>query len=541
MQRSPIIRFANDEAGATAATYALSLTALIVIAGVGFDYGRLAAMDSELQNGADQAALAGATQLDGNTGACARAAARAVDLVTNRTIVANSANTITIANEAACDATGNVRFYSDKTGTAATTDANARFISVLVDARTANYAFTPIAGLLIGSSQAAAMAGLGSSICKVPPVFMCNPKQSSDPTFTIADYIGKGIRMTVNDGGAPYGSGQFGYLQNNAGNGVPPIMEALGRVNPPGDCISVDSIQTKPGAQVTVLDALNTRFDLYSGNVTSTCNADGSLCPPSDNTRKDLVHKGGTNNCAFTNGGGNGWQVSTNPYIAPTTSGVARYMNSSEMASANLSPMGYPRDLCHAWSPTGNCGDGRVGSGDWDRVAYFQSNPNAYGAGGGFDYTTALGTATPTRYQVYRYEAANAGTRLVNEGGGGGGGGGASSGGASSGGGGGAAGTSRPRPYCRTPGIPVGTAQIDRRVLSLAIVNCDGANLNNPVQPIKFIDVFLTEPAVRRSTGGGTLITEGSDVYVEVVGATTLGGGTSAAQLVRRDVPYLVN
>ncbi|WP_309623935.1 pilus assembly protein [Novosphingobium sp.] len=534
MQRSPIIRFARDQAGATAATYALSLSALIVIAGVGFDYGRLAAMDSELQNGADQAALAGATQLDGNANACQRAATQAINLVTNKTIVANSANTITIANEAACDATGNVRFYQDKNGaTAATTDANARFISVLVDARTANYAFTPITGLLIGSSQAAAMAGLGSSICKVPPVFMCNPKQSSDPTFTTADYIGKGIRLTVNDGGAPYGSGQFGYLQNNGGNGVPAIKEALGRVDPPGDCISVDSIQTKTGAQVTVLDALNTRFDLYTGDINATCNADGSLCPPSDNSRKDVVHKGGTNNCAFTNGNGNGWQVSTNPYIAPTTSGVARNMTAGEMA--NLSPMGYPRDLCHAWSATGNCGDGRVGSGAWDRAAYFKSNPNAYGTGT-FDYTTALGTATPSRYQVYRYEAANSGTRLVNEGGTGGG----SSGGASSGGGGGATGTSRPKPYCRTPGIPVGTAQIDRRVLSVAIVNCDGANLNNPVQPIKFVDVFLTEPAVRRSTGGGTLITEGSDVYIEVVGATTLGGGTSAAQLVRRDVPYLV-
>ena len=67
----------NDD-GAVAATYALALTALIMIAGVGFDYGRLAAMDSELQNGADQAALAGATQLNGASGACSRASAAAL-------------------------------------------------------------------------------------------------------------------------------------------------------------------------------------------------------------------------------------------------------------------------------------------------------------------------------------------------------------------------------------------------------------------------------------------------------------------------------
>ena len=131
MQRSPNRDLFKDDTGAVAATYAMSLTALMVIAGVGFDYGRLAAMDSELQNGADQAALAGATQLDGATGACSRAAARAVDLVTNTTVVATSANTITVSAEAACDATGNVRFWQTKDHTsAATSDANARFIEV---------------------------------------------------------------------------------------------------------------------------------------------------------------------------------------------------------------------------------------------------------------------------------------------------------------------------------------------------------------------------------------------------------------------------
>ena len=510
--------FLRDESGAVAATYAMALTALIVIAGVGFDYGRLATMDSELQNGADQAALAGATQLDGKDRACERAATAAVSLVTNTTILANDASTITVASETACDATGTVKFWQNKDGTtAATSDANARFIELTVASRTVDYAFTPIVNLLQGSVSAGAMAGLGSSICKVPPVFMCNPNQSSDPSFTIADYIGDGIRLTVNDGGAPYGSGQFGYLQNDAGTGVPPIMQALGLVTPPGDCISVESIETKPGANISVLDALNTRFDIYTGNVTATCNANGSLCPPSANTRKDLVHKGGTNNCAFAPGNGNGWRVASSPYIAPTTSGVARDMTVGEIG--NTDPMGYPRDLCHAWSPTGNCGLGRVGNGVWDRRAYFDTNPNAYGVG--FDYAAALGTSTPTRYQVYRYEAANSGARLVNEDGAGGA-------------------TSRPQPYCRTPGIPVATTQADRRVLSVAIVNCDGANLSNPIAPIKFIDVFLTEPAVRRSTGGGNLITEGSDVYVEVIGETTLGGGSAAAQLIRRDVPYLI-
>ena len=76
----------------------------------------------------------------------------------------------------------------------------------------------------------------------------------------------------------------------------------------------------------------------------------------------------------------------------------------------------------------------------------------------------------------------------------------------------------------------------------MAVINC-GSGLNGaagPLAPKKWVDVFLPEPSFRR-TINGTLFTEASDVYVEVIGPTTLGGGSAAAQLIRRDVPYLVN
>ena len=106
----------RDDRGAVAATYALGLTALVAIAGLGFDYARLVTMDSELQNGADQAALAGATQLDGKSGTCARASAAARTLVSNITILANdgAGTAITMANETACDAVGSIRFWEDR-------------------------------------------------------------------------------------------------------------------------------------------------------------------------------------------------------------------------------------------------------------------------------------------------------------------------------------------------------------------------------------------------------------------------------------------
>lgn len=511
-------RFLRDESGAVAATYALALTGLLVVAGIGFDYGRLATMDSELQNGADQAALAGATQLDGKSGACSRAAAAAVSLVTNTTVVANSANTITVANESACDVVGTVRFWQNRDGTtAATNDGNARFIELTVAARSVDYVFTPIVSLMQGSVNAGAMAGLGSSICKVPPVFMCNPDQANDPNFTISNYVGKGIRLVANDGGGNYGAGNFGYLQNNGGSGADAIRDALGLPNVPGDCIATEGVTTKPGANVAVLDALNTRFDIYTGNTTAPCGANGAGCPPSANTRKDVVHQGNANQCAYNGaGGGAGWQMSDNPYIP--TDAVTPLTNIEADA---LSPMGYPRDMCHAISATGSCGGGIVGTGIWDRNAYFRSNDDNYAAG--FDISATFGTATPTRYQVYRYEAANAGSRLQEQDAGGGA-------------------RSRPQPYCTSPGIPVGGTAIDRRVLPVAVINC-GSGLNGasgPHDPVAWVDVFLPEPSVRRRVSG-TTYTEASDVYVEVIGSTTLGGGgTTSAQLIRRDVPYLI-
>ena len=58
----------RSTSGAIAPTVALSLFALIATGGIAFDYARVASMDTELQQAADQAALAAATQLDGEDG-----------------------------------------------------------------------------------------------------------------------------------------------------------------------------------------------------------------------------------------------------------------------------------------------------------------------------------------------------------------------------------------------------------------------------------------------------------------------------------------
>src|SRR3954451_16764075 len=80
----------RHDGGAVAPTVALSLVGLIAVRGIAFDYAHMAALDTELQQAADQAALAAATQLDGQAGAFARATAAAQALITNRTYLANN-------------------------------------------------------------------------------------------------------------------------------------------------------------------------------------------------------------------------------------------------------------------------------------------------------------------------------------------------------------------------------------------------------------------------------------------------------------------
>lgn len=524
-------RVARATEGAVAPTIALSLFGLIAAGGIAFDYSRMASLDTELQDAADQSALAAASQLDGRTGACSRANSAARTLVANKTLFANdgsaSGTSITITDEPACDASGNVRFYQDKAKTiAATTDANAHFVQVTVNARTANFTLTPIVSAISsGALSATAYAGVASAICKVPPVMICNPQETGTNTsFDATALVGDGLRLVSVGNGGSWAPGNFGYLDTNAGNGAAILREALGWQNPPGDCSPITGVNTKPGATTTVTDALNTRFDIYDQG--QSCPS-GGTCPPSANSTKDLVRRNGNGNNSCTLGS-QGWQEASSPYLAPSAT-TAMTATQAQAVQA----MGYPRDMCHAVSSTGSCTGGKVGDGKWDRNAYFYVN---YGWGNGtygttptWQTLTGLGNSA-TRYQVYQWELAHAGQTI----------GGKvilSSAGRSYGSGNNAR-TAYGAPVCSPPGITPGATSVDRRRITAAVVNCTASGVNGNstnVPVVKWIDLFLTEPSVNRAR------TSASDVYAEVIGETLSGqSGATNGQVVRRDVPYLI-
>ena len=540
MPRRSISEFGRDQAGAVAVTYALAITALVAIAGVGFDYGRMASLDTELQNASDQAALAGASQLDGRTNACSRASDAVTNFVANSTRFANDggAPLVTFRNEASCDATGSIRFWQDKEKiTAASSDANARFIEVIVDARTARYALTPIVGAITsGQMTAGALAGLGSSICKVPPLMICSP----DPTqpFNADAKRGLGVVATghstqsSNQGGTAgtgsnntWAPGDFGFLQiqddGTAGGRNAKLLRALAYLNPPIDCVSVDDNRVSTGNPQGLYDAINTRFDIYdfnssgNGNVLATCK--GGDCPSAPNVVKDFTNSNpnqGANSCKIRQGGnGAGWALpSLGNELKPETKTGSTNATAFD-DNGLIDVMGLPRDNCHymSYNGSGFCagGTGRFGNGVWDRSDYFRVN---HTVGGAVDYPPDW--TNISRYDTYLWELNN--NKVPN---------------------GNGANSQRGAPVCFA-GNPAGTRE--RRILTVAIVsNCAALNgQSQPVQIDEFADVFLVEPSIddpRRYNAFKDA------VYMEIIGKSKVAGsGTYNTQQVRRDVPFLV-
>ncbi len=552
-RRNSLLR---SSSGAVAPTVALSLFGLIAAGGIAFDYARMASLDTELQNAADQAALAAATQLDGKDNACKNAANAAATLVSNNTRFANDGNAdgpaVIVQNTGAfdtpqaCPSTQYIKFYKnkDRSGTVASV-ADAHFVEVTVNSRSAFFALTPIVSVFSsGALSAKAYAGLGQAICKVPPVMICNPDEGDefatvDYDFNVGSRVGKGLKLvSVGNGNSAWAPGNFGYLDVGTPTSNPNVelREALGWITLPGNCSGLDGVKTRTGAGTPVTQALNTRFDIYekpaTGNGNSASCPPGGLCPASINTVKDVIRKGnagGGDKCGFKN---NEWELPSPEYL-PTSTTADLPISSMPQA------MGYPRDKCHAISTAGGCtaADGKVGDGNWDRNAYFYVN---YGWGSSA-WPTNTNTATdplpsnPTRYDVYKWEIAHrgqsiGGKTILDQ---------RSLGGAPS------SPVDHDSPVCSAlqtpsngPGVVPGGGNVDRRRISAAVINCKRYDVHGgggSVYPVKkWIELFLVEPSLNRAR------TDANDVYVEVISETTLGGGATAGQVTQRAVPYLI-
>jgi Flp pilus assembly protein TadG len=509
--------FWRNSEGSVAPTVALSLIGLIVMGGVAFDYAQLAAMDTELQQAADQAALAAATQLDGKANAITRAQAAAQSMITNYTKFADdgggaSIGGMTFTFFASYDQT-NDTYGSVVTPGAAGADASAKVVRVTIGNRTAKYALTPVAGAISGTSNASATASVGNAICKTPPVMLCNPDEPAGNTNEDLVYnpvAGQGLRLITGDATVP---GNFGWLEAAIGNGAPALAGELGYNTPLGDCQAATGVTTKTGMDTSVLNALNTRFDVYA-NGNNTCPSQyGGTCSPSTNTRKDVVCKpNGTN----TGCNPDAWNDAGNAY-RPTSPAALKSDGTEDPAF-----MGYPRDLCHAVKESAQtCGV--KGDGNWDRDAYFRVNYN-----GTTDWQTLTGLGPKaTRWQVYSWELTHRSMTVAGV----------------------PVGIDNPKvigneasfsyPVSQPPGVGATGSQPDRRRISAAVLNCQALNVHGKTENVSvptWLDLFLVEPSLDRGSGVNQF-TDKKDVYVEIIGVTS---ASSANQVIERNKPFLI-
>lgn len=446
---------------------------LIVIMGVALlalDGARYMSLQSQMQNGADALALAGAAELDRLPDAETRAVNAINNLVANSTLFGSGDDERVRASE--------VQFFrelpaSDATplasATLATDSTNARFVSVVVRPVTLPTILPVLTGgpkrLSIGAS---AVAGFDQVVCQVTPLFVCNPYEIpgmgyEKATEALEAAVGEPtvqrrlIRLRqYGNSLEPYAPGDYGFLQSpSMGAKLTDLTDALARVRP-GMCFAQRSVNFRPGYAVTVSDAMNVRFDIYAQSMIGRRNDNNYR--PAENVRKGYVGGACTSNAA------DNWPIGSPPQQAT----------------------GLPLDRTWPFM------DGRMGQGNWDFDTYWQVN---HGSDGRpiptFNGSPASNSNPPNRYSVYRYEIEQGFVGDRSPGG------------------------ETGIPACYAGGDLSGFP--DRRVLYAAVINCVSLGLAGSAQsnvPVAaFGKLFLALPLQRSQT----------DLYVETVGLVRPG------------------
>jgi hypothetical protein len=460
--------FWDDTSGIILPYVTVMLVVIMGVALLAVDGARYMSLQTQMQNGADALALAGAAELDRLPSAEARAINAINNLLTNSTLFgAGVDQNVRVSH---------IQFFSrlppsDRDSLAEATLAsdptNARFVSIAVQPIT----LPTILPRFVGAARpptvgASAVAGFDQVVCQATPLFVCNPYEASgmgyeQATRALEEAVGdpdmkrRLIRLRQYGNSLdPYVPGDYGFLlSSSSGNEIEDLTDALASVRP-GMCFAQSGVNFRPGYVSTVREAMNVRFDIYDGPMTERRN-DRSF-RPAGNVRKGYVGAG-AGSC--TSNPANNWPIGSPP-----------------QQSTGLS-------LDRTWPYAA----GRMGQGDWDFDTYWQVNHGADARQRPvITGLLASNAEPPSRFSVYRYEIEQGFIADRSPGGESG------------------------APACYA-GSEV-FAVPDRRVIDAAVVNClslglaGSAQANVPVAA--FAKFFLTLPLQRSQT----------DLYVETVG-----------------------
>jgi hypothetical protein len=468
--------FYNDTRGVILPYVTMMLVIVVGVAVLALDGARFMSLQTQLQNGADALALAGAAELDRLPDSETRAINAISHLLTNSTLFgADAGRNVQVAG---------ISFYSRlppsdaspiTTGAPASSPTNARFVSVSVQPVAVRTIFP--AALFGGSNAvttgASAVAGFDQVVCQATPIYVCNPYEMPEMAYEQASEAlqaaatdpaarARLIRLREYPGGdARYVAGDYGFLVSpTIGGNVGAVINATAMARPPA-CFLQSGVNLRPGYLVSAREAFNVRFDIYEGSMSG--NQGDADYRPAPNVRKGYVG-GGASGGSCSAQAATGWPIGSPPNQAT----------------------GLPLD--RTWPYL----DGRMGNGDWDFETYWQVNHGADGRRTPvINGTVASNSSPPGRYAVYRYEIEQG---YVTD---------RSPGGESG------------APACYSGGV---LSEVpDRRLLYAAIINCQSMGLAGEgpinVPAAAFGKFFLTLPLARSQT----------DLYVELVGLVKPG------------------
>lgn len=263
--RRPIGGLAREREGAVAVIIGVTFTIIMAMSALAMDAGRVIVLKNQMQNAADAAVLSGATQLNGQDNAIARATTVATSTVSNSSGFIGGAQ-LTVASV--------LVLSSLSPDTAALNEAEARFIRVTLTPQTLTLFMQPLVELIGSTSlaatfdvQATAAATISPIVCNAAPFMACDPAEGMTPADSLLDWDNAGRQILLKtSGGGAMAPGNFGMLCPADGNcGAASVSDALAEITVTG-CYG-QTVTTSPGVAMNqVRNGINGRFDQGNQN-----------------------------------------------------------------------------------------------------------------------------------------------------------------------------------------------------------------------------------------------------------------------------------
>ncbi|SHG50447.1 pilus assembly protein TadG-related protein [Massilia sp. CF038] len=242
--------------GAMALLFGLTLVVLLAAGGLVLDLGHLYVLKSELQNGADAAALAGAKEIDMTTAGINKAAAKAIAYAGKNKF--NFASDLVLTNaEVTFGSSPNGPFVS--VGEAALNPSGKTFIRIETGNKTVTTYLMGVAGIPTMATSGVAVAG--RFVVDITPIGLC----AIDPVNRL------GARATTP---VPPAVAQLELLEHGFRRGMTYDMLQMGAIGGPADPMLLNPVDSPPTACAMSHSSANfTAPFLCQGNSAVTNNA----------------------------------------------------------------------------------------------------------------------------------------------------------------------------------------------------------------------------------------------------------------------------